>query len=277
LLFENHVIEAPLATYIESIFYYKGFRPEHSIERVVPTGHVFIIVELDGLEYHTFDRETLQPNGNYTNVWVSGMHKDYLSISAHQDSEMLVIQFKTNGAYPFFKTPIHQLNNSVVAGTTLFGDEILELRTQILAGKNASAKFASVEGWLTKKFDIDKAPSADSLDILAQLKAKPISESRAIIASYPNTQKHLISQFKTYFGLTPKVFHRIFRFNELLKQIQNKEQLAWSQIAYEFGYSDQSHFIKEFKEFSGFNPQEFINSDYHKDDETNFFPLDRKG
>jgi len=277
LIFETHTIEKPLVNQVESIFYYKGFKPDHSIERVVPTGHVFIIFELDGFEYHTFDKKTLEPNGTYKNVWISGMHKDYLSISAHQDSEMLVIQFKTSGSYPFLKIPIHQLNNKVVDAKELFGDEILELREQILKGESPSEKFKSVDDWLMHKFDVNKIPSIGVLDILSQLKAKPITESSKIIASYPNTQKHLISQFKTYFGLTPKVFHRIFRFNEILKQIQNKEQLVWSQIAYEFGYSDQSHFIKEFKEFSGFNPQEFINSDYHKDDETNFFPLDRKG
>ena len=277
MIFETHTIEKPLVNQVESIFYYKGFKPDHSIERVVPTGHVFIIFELDGFEYHTFDKKTLEPNGTYKNVWISGMHKDYLSISAHQDSEMLVIQFKTSGSYPFLKIPIHQLNNKVVDAKELFGDEILELREQILKGESPSEKFKSVDDWLMHKFDVNKIPSIGVLDILSQLKAKPITESSKIIASYPNTQKHLISQFKTYFGLTPKVFHRIFRFNEILKQIQNKEQLVWSQIAYEFGYSDQSHFIKEFKEFSGFNPQEFINSDYHKDDETNFFPLDRKG
>jgi len=277
LIFETHILEKPLANYIESIFYYKGFKPDHSIERVVPTGHVFIIFELDGFEYHTFDRETLKPNGSYKNVWVSGMHKDYLSISAHQDSEMLVIQFRTGGSYPFFKTPIHQLNDKVIDAQELFGNEILKLREQILNGKNATEKFKSVEEWLTKKVDINKTARIEVLDVLSQLKTNSVTESSKIIASYPNTQKHLINQFKIYFGLTPKVFHRIFRFNEILKQIQNKQHLIWPQIAYEFGYSDQSHFIKEFKEFSGFNPQEFINSDYHKDDATNFFPLDRKG
>lgn len=277
MIFETHIPETTLVPYIESIFYYKGFKPDHSIERVVPTGHVFIIFELNGFEYHTFDRESLKPNGTFKKVWVSGMHKDYLSISAHQDSEMLVVQFKTNGSYPFFKIPIHQLNNKVVDAQEIFGDEILALRAQILEGENASGKFKRVEDWLTKTFNVDKIPNIDIVDVLTQLKTTPVTESSKIIASYPNTQKHLISQFKTYFGLTPKVFHRIFRFNEILKQIHNKEQLVWSQITYEFGYSDQSHFIKEFKEFSGFNPQEFINSDYHKDEETNFFPLDRKG
>lgn len=277
MIFEIHTIGKPLVNQIESIFYHRGLKPDHSIERVVPTGHVFIIFELDGFEYHTYDKNTLKPNGTYKNVWISGMHKDYLSISAHQDSEMLVIQFKTNGSYPFLKIPIHLLNNKVVDAQEVFGNEILELRDQILEVEDCLEKFKNVEDWLTKRFNVDKIPNNDILDILTQLETKPVTESSKIIASYPNTQKHLISQFKTYFGLTPKVFHRIFRFNEILKQIKNKEQLVWAQIAYEFGYSDQSHFIKEFKEFSGFNPQEFINSNFHKDDETNFFPLDRKG
>ncbi|SHH36944.1 helix-turn-helix domain-containing protein [Winogradskyella jejuensis] len=276
MIFETHNLKKPLVDYIESIFYYKGFKPDHSIERVVPTGHVFIIFELDGFEYHTFDRKTLKPNGNYRNVWVSGMHKDYLSISAHQNSEMFVIQFKTSGVSPFFDIPIHELNNKVIHAQELFGNEILELRTQILNAMSISEKFKNAENWLLKRFDKSHSAAEDVQSILKKIQSQPVSESSTIIASYPNSQKHLINQFKKYFGLTPKVFHRIFRFNEILKQIRNKQKLKWTDIAYEFGYSDQSHFIKEFKEFSGFNPEEFINFDFHKD-EPNFFPLDREG
>ncbi len=276
MIFEAHYLKKPLIDYIESIFHYKGFKPDHSIERVVPTGHLFIIFELDGFERNTFDNNNLKPNGTYTNVWVSGMHKNYLSISAHQDSEMLVVQFKTKGAYPFLKLPINELNNKVISAQEIFGNEILELRKQILNSENSSGKFKIVEKWLLKQFDVRKSASKEITSILEQVQLKPISESKEIISTYPYSQKHLINQFKKHFGLTPKVFHRVFRFNEMLKKIQNKELLVWSQIAYEFGYSDQSHFIKEFREFSGFNPQEFINANFHKD-EPNFFPLDREG
>ncbi len=205
------------------------------------------------------------------------MHKDFLSISAPQDSEMLVIQFKTSGAYPFIHKPINQLNNKVINAEELFSSSIIELRETVLISKNVNEKFKAIEHWLLERLNIKKAPNQEVLNVLHQIQTKPISDYVSIIESYSKTQKHLINQFKTYFGLTPKVFHRIFRFNEILKQIQNKKHLIWSQIAYEFGYSDQSHFIKEFKEFSGFNPQEFIKFDFHNDDETNFFPLDRKG
>ncbi len=109
--------------------------------------------------------------------------------------------------------------------------------------------------------------------ILQQFKTQPLSNHQTIVKNYPRTQKHLIEQFKKFCGLTPKVLHRIFRFNDILQQIQNKQNISWSQVAYLSGYSDQSHFIKEFKEFSGFNPNEFIDRAFNEG-EPNFFPLD---
>ncbi len=274
--FENHLITEPFSDHIQAIFHYKGYSPEHRIERVVPTGHLFIIFELDGITRNTFDNQTLEPNGSYRHVWISGMHKEHISISTHEDSEMLVIQFKTSGTYPFFKSSIDQLTNKITPAQEVFGDQILQLRSDILNASDTLGKFELVDSWLQQQYDPKKSPPEELKKVLTQLELKPISDGHSIIESYPNSQKHLINQFKMYFGLTPKTFHRIFRFNSILRQIQNKDMLSWSQIAYEFGYADQSHFIKEFKAFSGFNPQQYLKKDYHKG-ETNFFPIDDQG
>jgi len=271
--FETHILKGTLSKYIESIFHFKDFVPDHSIERVVPTGHIFIIFELDGFERHTFDKDTLKSNATFTKVWISGMHKNYLSISAHQKSEMLVIQFKPFGSYPFFHFPIHELNEKVLSAEKIFGNEILELREEILKKQTSKEKFNITESWLAKRFQQDKIPSTKLLNILEKLQIESEANYSQVVENYSKTQKHLIDQFKKYFGLTPKVFHRISRFNNILQLINNKQTVSWSQIAYQFGYSDQSHFIKEFKEFSGFNPQEFIKQDFTQD-EVNFFPLD---
>jgi len=273
LIFETHKLKNPIDEFIETIFYFKNFMPEHSIERVVPTGHIFIIFELDGIPRNTFDKNTLKPNGTFSKVWVSGMHKNHLSISAPQNSEMLVIQFKPFGSFPFFHLPIHQFNDKVIQADNIFGSEIIELRTQIIEKQTPSEKFHLVENWLTNRFDKEKIPSLELISIINQYSNKSISDNNKIVGSYSKTQKNLINQFKKFCGHTPKTFHRIFRFNEILQQIKDKQKISWSQIAYQFEYSDQSHFIKEFKEFSGFNPQEFISLEHNKD-EPNFFPLD---
>ncbi|MDH7448181.1 helix-turn-helix domain-containing protein [Aquimarina sp. 2201CG14-23] len=276
MIFETHTLNTPISQYIESIFHFKDFIPDHSIERVVPTGHVFIIFELDDIPRNTFDNVTLKPNGTYTKAWISGMHKNYISISAHQKSEMFVIQFKPFGTFPFFHFPIEELNEKVVLVEEVFGKDFLELREVIQKQETSQEKFLIAEKWLTDRFDNAKTPPEEILAIIKKLQQEPVANFNKIVESYPHTQKHLISQFKKYVGLTPKYYHRILRFNEILQQIQQKETISWSQVAYQCGYADQSHFIKEFKHFSGFNPKEFIKEEFNKD-EPNFFPLDREG
>ena len=111
--------------------------------------------------------------------------------------------------------------------------------------------------------DESKSPPNELLDILIALENQPFSKHNELLRYYPKTKKHLIHQFKKYCGLTPKVLHRIFRFNKLLKEINQKEEIVWSEIVYETGYTDQSHFIKEFQRFCGFSPTKYIKNGYH--------------
>lgn len=274
--FETHNPASPINKYIESIFHYKDFVPDHSIERVVPTGHIFIIFELDDITRNTFNNETLEPNRSFTKVWISGIHKHYISISAHENSEMFVIQFKPYGAYPFFHFPMKDLTEKILPGQEVLGDELLDVRSRVYKQSSSRDKFEVAEQWLTKRFDPTETPPEELLEIIEELQEKSATEYPEITDSYPHTQKHLIDQFKKYVGLTPKYFQRILRFNEILEKIRNNENIAWSEVAYQCQFSDQSHFIKEFKHFSGFNPEEFIKEEYNQD-EPNFFPLDREG
>lgn len=277
MIFESHLLSPPLDKHIEAIFHFKDFMPDHGIERVVPTGHIFLLFELDGMTRQTFKNDTLQPDKSFTKAWISGMHKHYISISAHQQSEMLVIQFKASGAYPFLHFPIHQINEQVVQAEELLGEEILILRKSILETPDPKAKCVLVEHWLKHRFVQEREPSETILALIEKLKELPSlnsSEFNHLIKDYPYSQKHLIDQFKKYVGLTPKYFQRILRFNEILTKINQKEKRSWTRISYECGYADQAHFIKEFKHFSGFNPQAFIQGDFNNEVQ-NFFPLDR--
>jgi len=276
MIFTPRIPNPQIAPYIETIFHYEQFVPDHSIERVVPTGHVFVIFELDGFERHTYDNETLKPNASYTRAWVSGMHRNHISISAHENSEMLVIQFKPFGSFPFLHIHTDVINELVVPAHEIVGNELYELQASICACETTEAKLELAENWLVRRFDENKAPPAPILDFVAQLQAEPVHSLNDLIEKYPASQKKLIDEFKKYIGLTPKYYQRILRFNDLLQKLQNQNEISWADIAHDCGYFDQSHFIKEFKHFSGFNPGEYILNEHNKD-EPNFFPLDRDG
>ncbi|MEL6811664.1 MAG: DUF6597 domain-containing transcriptional factor, partial [Bacteroidota bacterium] len=181
MIFNTHIVKDPLDKCIESIFHFKGFQPDHSLERVVPTGHIFILFELDGMERNTFDNRTLEPTGTFSKVWVSGMHKNYLSISAHPNSEMFVIQFKPYGAYPFVHVPLHQIANRVIPGQELFGDEILELHQQILKQQTSEEKFSLAEEWLLGRFDSDRFPEIELLTSLHRLLGEPLTNNGLMV------------------------------------------------------------------------------------------------
>lgn len=276
MIFETHSLRAPFDGLIESIFHYKGFQPDHSIERVVPTGHVFVIFELDGIERHTYDNDTLQVIENFRGSWVSGIHRNYISISAHQDSEMFVIQFKAFGAHPFLRQPMDQLADKVTPGNNLLGGSFPEFRERLLAAPTSADKFALTDAWLESNYDVELITPEPIINVVKGLQAQPASKLNEIICQYTGTQKHLISQFRKYIGITPKHYQRVLRFNDVFVQMQNDQFLSWSDIAHRCGYSDQSHFIREFKNYSGFNPESYLREDFD-DDASNFFPLDRGG
>jgi AraC-like DNA-binding protein len=276
MIFKTHELDEKLNPYIVSIFYFKDFIPDHSIERVVPTGHSFLIFELDGFSRNTFNNKSLKPNGSYEKAWISGVHKNYLSISAHKESEMLVVQFKAFGTYPFFYKTASDFSEKVQTASEILGAEIFNVRSEILKKENAEDKFKVIESYLLARYEDSKKPPKEIVELVNELMKKPYEESSNFLENYSNTQKHLIDQFKKYIGVTPKSLHRIIRFNEILQRTYKNEKIEWSEIAYQCGFSDQSHFIKEFKYFSGFNPKEFIKNDYHLD-QPNFFPLDKEG
>jgi AraC-like DNA-binding protein len=64
-------------------------------------------------------------------------------------------------------------------------------------------------------------------------------------------------KFLAFSGFSPKLFSRIIRFHSALNEYGNKDK-SLTEIAYECGYYDQSHFIHDFKAFSGEHPKTYF-------------------
>lgn len=64
--------------------------------------------------------------------------------------------------------------------------------------------------------------------------------------------------FEQIHGISPKVFERFVRFQNMLREIgENTESVDIEQIALECGYYDQSHMMKDFKSFTGTTPEQY--------------------
>jgi AraC-like DNA-binding protein len=84
------------------------------------------------------------------------------------------------------------------------------------------------------------------------------------------SSKHLIQMFKSHVGVPPKSFLRIIRFQKAVKEIEKCHEVNWASFALDCGYFDQSHFISDFKAYSGFTPTQYVE---RKNDVLNYVPV----
>lgn len=118
-----------------------------------------------------------------------------------------------------------------------------------------------VEAFLLKKLFLvqkkfSRLPVVDN--VVAELKQDDFFDNLENVASrYGFTARYLQKLFLQYTGLTPKLYHKINRFQKSLRLVSKKD-LSLTSIAYECGYFDQSHFIRDFKSFTGLLPSAHI-------------------
>jgi AraC-like DNA-binding protein len=71
------------------------------------------------------------------------------------------------------------------------------------------------------------------------------------------SERTIERMFREYIGLSPKFYSRIIRFSSIFR-LKNEGIASWTNLVYETGYFDQSHFIGNFKEFTGEDPSAYL-------------------
>ena len=71
------------------------------------------------------------------------------------------------------------------------------------------------------------------------------------------TERTFERNFFKEISVTPKQFSKIIQFSTSLNQISEDDYYNLTEISYDNGFSDQSHFIRTFKKFTGKTPKEY--------------------
>lgn len=72
------------------------------------------------------------------------------------------------------------------------------------------------------------------------------------------TERTFQRLFESYVGVPPKLYSKICQFNAAFDQFSRGQYAKLSDLAYENGYADQSHFIRTFREFTHLSPGEYL-------------------
>ena len=71
------------------------------------------------------------------------------------------------------------------------------------------------------------------------------------------TERTFERQFVAQVGVTPKQFAKIIQFQFSLNQLSEEDCSRLTDVVFDNGFADQSHFIRTFKKFTGKTPVEF--------------------
>ena len=260
-----------LGRFVDNIVFYKDYAPEHSIEKLMPDAHTYLLFNLDDTPKYIFDNVSLMPIQKCTGVWFSGMMHQSISISAGNMSSMMVICFKPGGAYSLLNFPMHLVGNAVVDAHAVIGPETATIMDQIQNTSCVSAKIDVVCTWLNDRISPDGKPLFIDYAISRLTSDPAISTINAVADEIGICGKTFVRSFKEYIGMTPKYFQRVLRFNQVLDTIDSSGDASWTSIAHDCGYYDQAHFIREFKHFSGYTPTVFSTQ---RGDRVNFIAVD---
>lgn len=77
--------------------------------------------------------------------------------------------------------------------------------------------------------------------------------------------RQLERKFSRQVGVSPKTFGRLMRFRRLVRALESSPSKDWAGLAARFGYADQPHLAREFRQFSGLSPSAYWTEELERD------------
>lgn len=230
-------------------------------EKVLPQNNVELMFNLE----KPFGVPNRTPSHRrYKRAWVSGMQRDWLLVTPEYDaaepSYLLSVRLRPLGAYRVFGLPMRALAQDVIELDDVLGDGVNRVHARLAATPDAGAQFAILCEFVRRRL----AASRIALHADAQMATRALAQSHGaerietLCRSLGVSRKHLRDLFNEHIGLTPKAYARMFRFRRIVDLLQNAKACDLSSVAMSCGYYDQSHFNREFREFAGMTPSEYM-------------------
>lgn len=255
MLYVHRVPAPPLDAFIESIWLCENDPKPHMLERVLPSGAAQLIVNLKEDQtrvYHPDSGSDWVTTSSGTVL--SGVQSRYCVIDTAEQESVAGIVFKPGGTVPFFRVPAQEACDADIPLDVLWGCRAIELREQLLEAPDPQAKLDALERVLAEMCKLP-GPHPAVVFALKTFVHRPNETTISAVSEMAGlSPKRFIERFKGAVGVAPKHYCRILRFQRALASAENGHGVDWTRIAFDCGYFDQAHFIRDFRSFAGVTP-----------------------
>jgi AraC-like DNA-binding protein len=250
---------APLRAFVHDLWLYDGYTPRHARERILPSGTLELVINLRENELRIYDAARPETCRRFSGAVVSGAYGGPFVSDGAEEVSIMGAHFRPGGAFPFLGVPAGELADAHVDLEALWGRSAAELRERLCGAAVPAERLRLLEAALA-------APLVRPLEhhdaVPAALEAFAGSGARGTVRDVARrvglSERRFVEVFTAETGMTPKLFSRVQRFQRARALADDRSAPDWARIAADCGYYDQSHLIRDFLEFSGCSPADFV-------------------
>ena len=251
-----------LSSLIECYWVVESSDTEVSREKIIPDGFTEVI-------FHFGDSYRTNINGHWqtqSTCLLAGQISNYFYLENTGRAGIAAIKFKPAALTQLFGLDMSAYTDKVVDLETIAIEGLTALGAIVLPFNDEHSLASSLNAYfLSLNLPLPGTAIVTAIDHIfgrnGMVSVKEIASAAGI------GERQLERLFKTYIGLTPKYYARIIRFNYIFQLIKDQD-ITWAEVVYRSGYYDQSHFIRDFKAFTGEDPSAYY---FDEKNMANFF------
>jgi AraC-like DNA-binding protein len=192
-------------------------------------------------------------------AFVYGQISEFKDLYLAGDSTLIIVVFQPSGINQLLGIPAYNLRDTIIKIEDFFGSQGLELQEQLLEQSDLQSKLRLLNtffmGIVSEKSPKNKILIQASLNFI--VKNQGLVSLHQLVKHTGYTERHIERIFMETIGLNPKKFSNIIRLHSFIKYIKEGSNDLTTN-AYDAGYSDQSHLIRDFKKYTGITPKEYL-------------------
>ncbi|MDH7446876.1 helix-turn-helix transcriptional regulator [Aquimarina sp. 2201CG14-23] len=222
-------------------------------EKIIPDGYPEMI-------FHYEQPYRTNINGDWFEQemdLIAGQIKNYFYLENTGNTGMFAIKFQPWALKCLFNLDMHTITDKVINIPKNILHSIKPVKNYAVTNTTFDQKVKQIENYLldfTTSKNIQNSRGQKAVQLIIDQKGKvKLSD---VYHQIEISERSFERYFKTHIGLTPKLYSRVIRFSNIFNLL-NQEAINWADITYMAGFYDQSHFIKNFKEFTGEEPSAY--------------------
>lgn len=247
---------AALRPYVEGLWVWLDDAGQHAAKRewLLPNGSMQLVFRFSP-PLRVLANETDAVGSTFGPSLVGGIRAQAYLREVAQPERAVGVQLRAGAGALLFGVPADVLAFRHTSLDDLWGIEAELSRERLAEASTLTQQLDVLEAILLARVARAGAPSALIRAALAQVaRGSPIAQ---VVDASGVSHRHFVAQFTRAVGLAPKLYSRVLRFARSLELIQRAPAPSWAALALLGGYSDQAHFARDFRTFSGLTPSEY--------------------